>query len=208
MRFTKSRIVVTRPRSIIGCRFSNVEESLFYSQASAMHFALEGLRVRGWLAKGVGLISGGVVLALLGFITLATQNENEPMPIFGGLGLAPTQNQNVPMPIFGGLGLALLGAWILFRDKRLGTMRFLDHERTFDMHRSDFDELYSTTLQLQGKLMVTMTELNESIDDVEPDNVFERVSAAAHCLLAIIRDPKAEHFEGLRPRKGESEPQV
>lgn len=101
-----------------------------------------------------------------------------------------------------GLGLVLagclglvVGAWILFRDRRrLGTMRFLDHERTFDMPRSDFDEVYSATQQLQATLLVTMTELKESIDDVEPDSVFERVSAAVHVLLAILCDPNAEHF--------------
>merc|ERR1712046_214103 len=46
----------------------------------------------------------------------------------------------------------------------------------------------------QGKLMVTMAELEEAIDDeTAPDNAFEQFSAAVHYLLALLRDPKAEH---------------
>jgi len=159
-------------------RFSRVEESLFYASSSTMHFVLKGLRVRGWLVKGVGLIIGGGFVATVGVIMLGANPK-------GGAG-----------GLFLGLCLALAGASILFRDGKLGTMMFLDHQRPrFDMLKSDFDELYSVTGKLKGKLMVTMAELKEAIDDeTEPDNVFEQFSAAVHFLLALLKDPKAEHW--------------
>jgi len=172
MRLTKSRILVTRPRSIIGRRFSHVEESRFYKQHPAIDFALEGLRVKGWLVSGVVGIVGGAVVALLGVIIMSSVG----------------QQLGIPAVVAGILGL-VMGAWILCRDrKRLGTMRFPGHEFIFRMPRSDFDEVYNATLQLQAKLHVTITELKESIDDVEPDSVFERVSAAVHKLLPLLCD--------------------
>merc|ERR1712187_804654 len=158
IRFTKSRVVVTRPRSIMAIiflwRFSSTEESLFYSQASAMHYELSGLRIAGWIPfKGVAFMCGGAML---------------------------------------GMVFALWGAKIICYDNGLGSMNFLEHERIFDIPRSDFDVMYRAAQQVQAKnATVTMTELKEITDDVQPDTLLEKVSAALHILLEALKDPEA-----------------
>merc|ERR1712048_481494 len=163
IRFTKSRVVVTRPRSIMAIiflwRFSSTEESLFYSQASAMHYELSGLRIAGWIPfKGVAFMCGGAMLGI-GFMIMGH---------FGaGIGL--------------GLVFALWGAKIICYDNGLGSMNFLEHERIFDIPRSDFDVMYRAAQQVQAKnATVTMTELKEITDDVQPDT-----------LLETLKDPEA-----------------
>merc|ERR1712014_13038 len=72
--FTKSRVVVSKPRSIKSMlmlsNFHSTEETLFYSQASAMHYELSGLRVAGWIPfKGVVFMCGGAMLGI-GFMIM------------------------------------------------------------------------------------------------------------------------------------------
>jgi len=93
-----------------------------------------------------------------------------------------------------GLGLvfALWGAKIICYDNGLGSMNFLEHERIFDIPRSDFDVMYRAAQQVQAKnATVTMTELKEITDDVQPDTLLEKVSAALHILLEALKDPEA-----------------